>query len=844
MYNVLPISTLENRSPIYKVEHGCIVSKYGDITVCFRVDLPELFTLTKDDYAALHSAWVKAIKMLPDYSVVHKQDWYIKDHYSADCRGELPGFLEKSFERHFNERPFLNHACYLFLTKTCRENMRKQSLLTTLSRGQLVPKEMLSEESIAQFMDSVGLFASIMNSSGYARLSRLTADDIAGTEESDGLLDKYFSLSTDKKCCLQDIQLNPESVAVGDKLLCLQMLSDTETLPMEVAIDKKFGGLSTDTSECRLGFAAPVGLQLPCNHIYNQYVFVGSSAEYIRKLETAANRMHALKKFSRSNEVNSESINAYLTAAAEKELKPVKAHFNVIAWTDYRDAAELKAVKDMVSTQLSSMDCRARDDATDLPTLFWAGVPGNAADFPSEDSWYTFTEQAVCFFTEETIYKDSLSPFGIKLVDRFSGRPVHVDISDEPRKRGIINNRNKFVLGGSGSGKSFFMNHLIRQYYEQDTHIVLVDVGHSYMGLCEMVNRSTCGKDGIYFTYTEEKPITFNPFYTEDGQFDIEKKSSINALLVTLWKKENEEPSRAEEVALSNAINLYLKKIQIDKAVTPSFNTFYEFLDADYRREVTDKHIKKEYFDLDNLLYVLSPYYRGGEYDYLLNSDRQLDLLNKRFIIFELDNIKDHKILFPVVTIIIMEAFINKMRKLKGIRKMIVIEEAWKAIASAGMAGFIKYLYKTARKHFGEAVVVTQEIDDVLSSPIVKEAIVKNSDCKIILDLSKFKDSFEQIRSLIGFTEKQKAQVLSLNRNNAPQRPPYKEVYIDLNGVSAVYANEVSKEEYLTYTTEESEKKAVLDMAERYGGDVELAIRELVSGEKEKSLTKEEKLEK
>jgi conjugation system TraG family ATPase len=841
MRNILPVSTLENRSPIYKVEHGCIASKHGDITACFRVTLPELFTLTGEDYAQLHSAWVKAIKVLPDYSVVHKQDWYVKDTYRGECRGDLPGFLEKSFARHFNERPFLSHRCYLFLTKTCRENLRKQSLQTTLSRGQLVPKDMLSEESVGKFMDSVGLFANIMSSSGYVKLSRLGDDDIVGTRERAGLLDMYFSLSTDEKRCLRDIQLNPDCVAVGDKLLCLHALSDTEALPMEVSSDKKFGGLSTDASECRLGFAAPVGLLLPCSHIYNQYVFVGDSAENLRRLEASAKRMQSLRKFSRSNEANGESIVEYLEAAARGDMRSVKAHFNVTAWTDHRDYAALKALKDAVSTRFTDMDCQAREEATSLPALFWAGVPGNAADFPSEDSWYTFIEPAVCFFAQETMYLDSLSPFGIMLTDRFSGRPVHVDISDEPRRRGLINNRNKFVLGSSGSGKSFFMNHMLRQYYEQGTHVVLVDVGHSYLGLCELINRSTCGRDGVYFTYTEGNPIAFNPFYAEDGQFDVEKKSSLHTLFMLLWKKKSEEPKRGEDVGLSDAINLYIKKIRSDKGVTPSFNTFYEFLGGEYREEVTRRKVDKDHFDLDNLLYVLSPYYRGGEYDYLLNSDKQLDLLGKRFVVFELDNIKDHKILFPVVTIIIMEAFLSKLRKLKGIRKMIVIEEAWKAIANEGMAEYMRYLLKTVRKHFGEAVVVTQEVEDILGSPIVKEAIVKESDCKIILDLSKFRHSFEQIRAMLGFTDKQKAQVLSLNRNNDVRRPPYREVYIDLGGAySAVYAVEVSREEYLTYTTEEREKKEALDMAERCGGDVELAIRELVSREAEKGRAGEE----
>ena len=154
------------------------------------------------------------------------------------------------------------------------------------------------------------------------------------------------------------------------------------------------------------------------------------------------------------------------------------------------------------------MECRPRHNTVDAATLYWAGMPGNAGDFPAEESFYTFIEPAVCFFTEETNYKSSSSPFGIKLCDRISGRPLHLDISDEPMKKGIITNRNKFVLGGSGSGKSFFMNHLVRQYWEQGTHVVLVDTGNSYQGLCELIRRKTKGEDGVYFTYTEEHPIS------------------------------------------------------------------------------------------------------------------------------------------------------------------------------------------------------------------------------------------------------------------------------------------------------------------------------------------------
>jgi conjugation system TraG family ATPase len=464
------------------------------------------------------------------------------------------------------------------------------------------------------------------------------------------------------------------------------------------------------------------------------------------------------------------------------------------------------------------MDSVPKQELDGAPQIFWAGIPGNEADFPMNDSFDTFAEQACCFLNLETNYRSSVSPIGIRLGDRLSGRPVHVDISDEPMKKGFCTNRNKFILGPSGSGKSFFTNHMVRSYFEQGTHVVLVDVGHSYKGLCEMVK-------GYYFTYDEKNPIRFNPFYIGEGDnLDTEKKESIKTLLLALWKKDNETFNRSEYVALSNALKLYYDHLQKEQSIFPCFNSFYEFLQTKFVQVLKTDQVKEKDFDVSNFLYVLRPYYKDGEFDYLLNAKENLELLKERFIVFELDNIKDHPILFPVVTIIIMEVFISKMRKLKGIRKMILIEEAWKAIAKEGMAEYIKYLFKTVRKFFGEAIVVTQEVEDIISSPVVKQAIINNSDCKILLDQSKYQNKFEQIQELLGLTEKEKALVLSINKANDPSKK-YKEVFISLGGVlSKVYRTEVSPEEYLAYTTEESEKVKLMRYAEKFGGDIQKAI--------------------
>lgn len=415
------------------------------------------------------------------------------------------------------------------------------------------------------------------------------------------------------------------------------------------------------------------------------------------------------------------------------------------------------------------------------------------------------------------------------MADRVSGKPIHVDISDLPMKRGITTNRNKFVLGPSGSGKSFFMNHLVRQYWEQGTHVVLVDTGNSYQGLCEMVRRKTKGQDGIYYTYTEESPISFNPFYTDDYVFDVEKKDSIKTLLLTLWKSDDDRVSKTESGELGSAVSAYIERIRADRTIVPCFNTFYEYMRDDYRRELEQREIKVSLqdFNIDNMLTTLRQYYRGGRFDFLLNSAENIDLLNKSFIVFEIDSIKENKELFPVVTIIIMEAFINKMRRLKGVRKQLIVEEAWKALSSANMAEYLKYMYKTVRKYFGEAIVVTQEVDDIIASPIVKESIINNSDCKILLDQRKYMNKFDSIQALLGLTEKEKGQILSINMANNPSRK-YKEVWFGLGGVqSAVYATEVSMEEYMTYTTEESEKMEVFKKAEELDGNYELAIKQV-----------------
>ena len=808
---------LEDLFPIMDVQHDSILSKKGDVTVVFKAELPEIFTLSDQEYEAFHQTWIKALKTLPHRTVFHKQDWFWDTAHQPDFTREDISFLSHSSERFFNERPYLDHHCYIFLTKMPDGRKPATSLFSNLIRPTLVPKDTLDRQKFQDFMDAAGQFRRILEDSGFIQLSLLKEKDIWSNKETTGLLEQYCFLQPNSSGKLiKDLELSGENLRIGDQYVQIYSLGDASDLPALCGSRIDYDRYSTDKTRFSVGFASPLGQLLPCNHMVNQYVFIGNPQRTLKTLESKRLRLQSLAAYSRENAIARDAVNQFLNEAISEQRLPVKAHFNVMVWTDQKE--ELPELKNKVSSALAQMDAVAKIETAGAGQLFWSGIPGNAADFPINDTFDTFVEQATCFFNLETGYRSSISPIGLRLGDRLTGKPVHVDISDEPMRKGICTNRNKFILGPSGSGKSFFTNHMVRSYYEQGTHIVLVDVGHSYKGLCDMVG-------GYYFTYSEENPIRFNPFYIGEGDtLDTEKKESIKTLLLALWKKDNETFRRSEYVALSNALTGYYEYLSRTPSEFPCFNGFYEYLKTHFILELETDNVKDRDFDVNNFLYVLRPYYKGGEFDYLLNARENLDLLGQRFIVFELDNIKDHPILFPVVTIIIMEVFINKMRKLHGVRKMILIEEAWKAIAREGMAEYIKYLFKTVRKYFGEAIVVTQEVEDIISSPIVKQAIINNSDCKILLDQSKYQNKFDQIQELLGLTEKEKALVLSVNKANDPTKK-YKEVFISLGGMlSKVYRTEVSLEEYLAYTTEQSEKVKVMEYARKFGGNIRKGI--------------------
>lgn len=800
--------------PVMGIEHDCILSKQGEFTIVFKVDLPEVFTLSDEDYETMHQAWVKAVRVLPKDSILHKQDWFIERVYQAEQTNKAQGFLKKAGERYFSGRPYRQHDCYILLTKKPEGRKPSSSLFSNLIRPTLVPQDTLQPEALRQFVDLAMQFKRLLEDSRLIKLIRLGAGELQSQAKRTGLVERYCYLrENEDQRGYEDIEFG-EGIAVGGRQAAIYTLGDAENLPGMCGSRITYDAYSTDKTKFPVCFAAGLGLLLPCNHIYNQYILVGDAQAMLKQLERKRLRLQSLSGYSRENTISLTATNDFLNEAISHGRLPVKAHFNVMVWSD--NSEQLKEAKNQVASALAAMDAATKPETAGAAQIWWAGIPGNAADFPVNDTFDTFAEQACCFLNLESNYKSAPPEEGIRFCDR-SGRPVFVDLFDAPRREGIASNMGMLVCGTSGGGKSMTINHILRTLYDQGAHCVTVDIGGSYLGLCELVG-------GYYFTYTEENPIRFNPFYIKPGEIlDTEKKESLKALLVALWKQENEGFNRSEYVALSNALQGYYQHLRNHADLFPCFNTFYEYLEGHYVEVLKTQRVKDRDFDVDNFLYVLRPYYDGGEFDYLLNGKENLDLLDQSFIVIELDNIKDHPILFPVVTLIIMELFISKMRKLKGVRKVLTIDEAWKAIAKSGMAEFLRYAFKTIRKFNGVPIVATQELEDLINSPIIKDAIINNADIKVLMDMRKFQGKIEKLQDVLGMSEKAKTILLSVNKDQ-------REILVDIGGqLTKVYKNELCPEEYYAYTTEGTERVLVKEFAERYGSmekGIEMLVKE------------------
>ncbi|MCS2856675.1 DUF87 domain-containing protein [Parabacteroides distasonis] len=805
---------------------GVIYTKTGEYSAVLKLENPvQKYCANIDSYYEFTQLFTAIAQTLGEGYAIHKQDIFIRKKFTEES-DENREFLSTSYFRYFNGRPYTDSECYLTITQEV-----KKSRLFSFD-GKKWRDFLVKIRKVHDQLRDAGVQVRFLN-----------------RQEVNEYVDRYFAMNfRDKVVSMTNFKVDDECISMGDKRCKVYSLVDVDNVSLPSVI-RPYTNVEVNNSSMPMDLVSVVsGIPNTEAVVYNQMIFIPNQKRELALLDKKKNRHASMPN--PGNQMAVEDIKRVQEVVARESKQLVYTHYNlVVAMSADTD---LHKCTNHLENQFSRMGIHISKRAYNQLELFVNSFPGNCYGMnPDYDRFLTLGDAAACLMYKERILHSEKTPLKIYYTDR-QGVPVAIDITGKEGAEKLTDNSNFFCLGPSGSGKSFHMNSVVRQLHEQGTDVVMVDTGNSYEGLCEYLG-------GKYISYTEECPITMNPFRINRQELNVEKTGFLKNLVLLIWKGSQGTVTKTEDRLIEQVITEYYdtyfngfdgftppqredlrKSLLIDernksgnhaesetelnarietvideierrrkelKVESLSFNTFYEFSVQRIPDICNENSITG--IDISTYRYMMKDFYRGGNHDKTLNENMDSSLFDETFIVFEIDSIKDDPLLFPLVTLIIMDVFLQKMR-IKKNRKVLVIEEAWKAIASPLMAEYIKFMYKTARKFWASVGVVTQEIQDIIGSEIVKEAIINNSDVVMLLDQSKFRERFDTIKAILGLTDVDCKKIFTINRlENKDGRSFFREVFIRRGTTSGVYGVEEPHECYMTYTTERAEKEAL-----------------------------------
>lgn len=805
---------------------GVIYTKTGEYSAVLKLENPvQKYCANIDSYYEFTQLFTAIAQTLGEGYAIHKQDIFIRKKFTEES-DENREFLSTSYFRYFNGRPYTDSECYLTITQEV-----KKSRLFSFD-GKKWRDFLVKIRKVHDQLRDAGVQVRFLN-----------------RQEVNEYVDRYFAMNfRDKEVSMTNFKVNDECISMGDKRCKVYSLVDVDNVSLPSVI-RPYTNVEVNNSSMPMDLVSVVsGIPNTEAVVYNQMIFIPNQKRELALLDKKKNRHASMPN--PGNQMAVEDIKRVQEVVARESKQLVYTHYNlVVAMSTDTD---IHKCTNHLENQFSKMGIHISKRAYNQLELFVNSFPGNCYGMnPDYDRFLTLGDAAACLMYKERILHSEKTPLKIYYTDR-QGVPVAIDITGKEGAEKLTDNSNFFCLGPSGSGKSFHMNSVVRQLHEQGTDVVMVDTGNSYEGLCEYLG-------GKYISYTEECPITMNPFRINRQELNVEKTGFLKNLVLLIWKGSQGTVTKTEDRLIEQVITEYYdtyfngfdgftppqredlrKSLLIDernksgnraesetelnarietvideierrrkelKVESLSFNTFYEFSVQRIPNICNENSISG--IDISTYRYMMKDFYRGGNHDKTLNENMDNSLFDETFIVFEIDSIKDDPLLFPLVTLIIMDVFLQKMR-IKKNRKVLVIEEAWKAIASPLMAEYIKFMYKTARKFWASVGVVTQEIQDIIGSEIVKEAIINNSDVVMLLDQSKFRERFDTIKAILGLTDVDCKKIFTINRlENKEGRSFFREVFIRRGTTSGVYGVEEPHECYMTYTTERAEKEAL-----------------------------------
>ncbi len=864
--------------PVAGVFDDVVVSRRGALTLGWELTLPVMYSCNEDDYDAVVEAMASAIKVLPAWSVVHRQDIYRYEDYVPEGDGESTGHvLEDAFREHFRGRKYLVHNAYLFISVAPRLAVDKSgssSGIFGISGSVDVP----SPSQFDSFRAKCSEFLAVYTNGGVITARPLRERDWIGEGDEVGIIQRYMMLG-DGSPVMSDIRLAPDAVGVKDKVLQAYAVGESDHLPGEIATVGRVTKLSSLQNDVWLSFAAEIGVLLPCNHVVNQYFIVPNQDELKRTLDAERKRMNSGIK-SVDNRINGAEISEFLETAYSSGLYAVHTHMNVLAWSAEEDSQRISGLLSAAFRRMNGIT--AKYNIFNTPVLYYAGIPSNGFELGREN-WMTMEMYSALCLTPNETFERGIPGGPVHFCDRVRHIPVDLDIQHLAQSAGLITNYNLFVLGASGTGKSFTVNALARYLYCAGQSVFIIDVGDSYEGQTAIVNEESGGRDGIYLSWDEDHPLTFNAFdgaedwLSDDGTLcsDEENGNFFQTLLQTIFLPDGGWTSERKSVLVQTIVD-YLKHCR-ETGEKPLFDGYFHYFEDkilpkmifvstwektaptvgdeksaerirllkedDYRAHgywAGNVPVTKELFDASKFVLSMKEYSLAGTHGALLNDPSPKDIFASDWTVVEVDKLSqaDEKF-YSICILCIMHALDTKMRKDTGKFKTFIIEEAWKAISNETMAPYLRGLWKTARKFNAAACVVTQEVGDIIDNPTIKTAILDNSEVKILLDQSNHLNTFGALAKVLSLTEKDANLILSMNRDNDASLPLYKEVFVSLGGKkSGVYAVEVSRAEAMAYESNKDKKRPLLERARELGSTVD-ALRSLTEEQDEEQKMEE-----
>ena len=803
---------------------GVLYTKTGEYSAVLKIENPvQKYSADIDSYYDFTHLFTALAQTLGEGYAIHKQDIFVRKQFASEP-ADGQEFLSSSYFRYFKGRPYTDSLCYLTITQEAKKS-RLFSFDSKKWRDFLVKIRKVHD----QLRDG-GVQARFLNKA-----------------EASEYVDRYFAMNFKARTVsMTNFKADDETVSMGAKRCKVYSLVDVDCAALP-ALVRPYTNIEVNNTEMPVDLVSVVD-SIPNAEtvVYNQIIFLPNQKRELSLLDKKKNRHASIPN--PNNQMAVEDIKRVQEVIARESKQLVYTHFNMVV--SVSAGADLQKCTNHLEIAFGRLGIHISKRAYNQLELFVGSFPGNCYTLNEEyDRFLTLSDAAMCLMYKERVLHSEETPLKIYYTDR-QGVPVAIDITGKEGKNKLTDNSNFFCLGPSGSGKSFQINSVVRQLHEQGTDVVMVDTGNSYEGLCEYLG-------GKYISYTEERPITMNPFRINREEYNIEKIDFLKNLILMIWKGSDSQIPEIEfriveqiiidyydayfngftrytdeqrEVLLKNLFaaasrknpnkpprevdEMVRKQIEVLEARRAAlkvselnFNSFFDYSFDRLEQICTENDITTISYSTYSTM--LQPFYKGGAYEKILNENVDSALFDETFIVFEVDAIKENKKLFPIVTLIIMDVFLQKMR-IKKTRKVLVIEEAWKAIASPLMAEYIKFMYKTARKFWASVGVVTQEIQDIIGSEIVKEAIINNSDVVMLLDQSKFKERFDEIRKILGLTEVDCKKIFTINRlENKDGRSFFREVFIRRGTTSGVYGVEEPHECYMTYTTERAEKEAL-----------------------------------